>query len=204
MGTNQSRRTKVLDVSADYYEKNASEFVEATVNVDMTKLYEPFLSLIPPGGRILDAGCGSGRDAAAFLSAGLYVEAFDASPAMAAYASEKTGMKVRVCQFSDIKDIESFDGIWACASLLHVPRDNLTSVLRGLVRSLRTDGILYASFKAGSETRSVNGRTFTDCTLPTLKALIQSAGLSPIHLWRTGDLRKEHQENHWVNVIARK
>ena len=127
MATNQSRRTKVLDVSADYYEKNASEFVEATVNVDMTKLYEPFLALIPPGGRILDAGCGSGRDAAAFLSAGLDVEAFDASPAMAAHASEIMEESQKANQ--RYQDIESFDGIWVCASLLHVPRDNLTSVL---------------------------------------------------------------------------
>jgi 2-polyprenyl-3-methyl-5-hydroxy-6-metoxy-1,4-benzoquinol methylase len=81
-----------------------------------------------PGGRILDAGCGPGRDALAFAERGYELIAFDASTAMVRVARERVGSRivVHLMRFEDLNGQSEFDGIWACASLLHVP---LTSSL---------------------------------------------------------------------------
>ena len=203
MGTEPHREAAVLAMS-DYYERNAKDFYASTVAVDMSEFRARFLELIPPGGRVLDAGCGSGRDSAAFLDAGLDVSAFDASPSLAKLASELTGLDVRVCGFSDIHDLEAFDGVWACASLLHVSRGELPEVLGRLVRSLRSGGAFYASFKQGEGSRESGGREFTDLTLERLKSLVVAAGLVMHRAWRTEDVRPGREGEYWVNALARK
>mgnify|MGYP000616868000 CR=1 FL=1 len=82
-------------MTINYYQQNADSFVASTVAVDMTSLYAPFIGAIEPNGLILDAGCGSGRDAKAFADMGYRVEAFDASPAMVERAAQHSGLAVR-------------------------------------------------------------------------------------------------------------
>src|SRR5437879_4481189 len=108
--------------AADYYSIHATDFVETTSTLDLAHLYKPFLAELAPGARILDAGCGSGRDAKAFLTRGYRVTAFDASPQMAANTSSLTGQECKILSFQQMKFRDEFDGIWACASLLHVPK----------------------------------------------------------------------------------
>ena len=103
-----------------YYKQFAAEFFGSTVAVDMAAIHQRFLALLKPGAHILDAGCGSGRDAKAFAEAGFRVTAFDASPELARLASDHCGFEVTVRRFEDIAEVEAFDGIWRCASLLHV------------------------------------------------------------------------------------
>lgn len=109
-----------MSQTSQYYNDHATTFFEATVGVDMGPLHARFLQNIPAGGRILDAGCGSGRDARAFKDLGFEVEAFDASPELAKLASTHLGHTVRVRTFSDVSEVHAYDGIWACASLLHL------------------------------------------------------------------------------------
>src|SRR5688500_10452441 len=101
------------DPTIAYYDRHAGEYARSTLGVDVRALYGPFLTLIPEGGRILDAGCGSGRDAKAFLDLGYRVLAFDASRTMAELASRTTGLEVRVLRFEDVTFDREFDGIWA-------------------------------------------------------------------------------------------
>lgn len=101
---------------------NFERFVRATVNLDVDVLYKPFLQLLPPKARILDAGCGAGRDLKAFAEAGYVVLVMDASPQMVATAATFRQQKVIQKRFQEIAWVEEFDGIWACASLLHVPK----------------------------------------------------------------------------------
>ncbi|MBU1664187.1 MAG: class I SAM-dependent methyltransferase [Gammaproteobacteria bacterium] len=98
-----------------YYDQHAVTFFAQTANVDMSALQERFLSHIQPGGYVLDAGCGSGRDAKAFLARGYRVAAFDASPRLAQLASEYIGQAVAVHGFTDVAELGCYDGIWACA-----------------------------------------------------------------------------------------
>src|SRR5215469_12455168 len=139
--------------TTDYYDRYAGEFCENTFTVDVSALYIPFLREIPEGGAILDAGCGSGRDSLAFLRKGYRVVSIDASLAMVAATSRLTGQDATLMTFAEISFENEFDRIWACASLLHVARRDLNSVLRRFTKALKLNGAFYLSFKYGDSER---------------------------------------------------
>ena len=115
-----------------YYNEHAAAFFADTVDVDMAALHQRFLSTISAGGVLLDAGCGSGRDTRAFLERDFRVFAFDASPELAQLAAVHTGIAVAVRTFSDVREQSCYDGIWACASLLHLPAADIPAALAQL------------------------------------------------------------------------
>src|SRR5258707_382818 len=187
-----------------YYERCADSFVSATVHVDMASLYEPFLALVPEGGLILDAGCGSGRDSRAFVERGYRVRAFDASPELAARASKVIGEPVSVLRFENFGERDSFDAIWACASLLHVPEAQLPSCISKLWAGLKPAGAFYLSFKFGDRERVVDGRHFTDATEERIRRWVSPlTDVEGIECWTTKDARPERQET-WLNAIVRR
>ncbi len=186
-----------------YYQDNAQTFFDGTVNVDMSSLYETFTKHLAPGARVLDAGCGSGRDAKAFKEMGYQVEAFDASPAMVELAREHTGLPVQLMTFADVDWKEEFDGIWCCASLLHVPAVELPEVMRRLADALKPGGVWYVSFKYGDGEREVDGRRFTDMNEVGLLRLLETVPRVEIEsLWMTHDKRPERNEV-WLNGILK-
>jgi len=190
--------------SADYYEDNAQAFFDETIGVDMAPLYERFLAGVPAGGQVLDAGCGSGRDVLAFLRAGYVVEAFDASPTLAALAETHLGQPVAVLRFEDITWRARFDGIWACASLLHVPMAELPGVLQRMAAALKPGGVLYASFKYGTGEREHKGRRFTDLDEARLMELLQAVPeLVELETWTTSDRRPDRADERWLNTLLR-
>ncbi|WEJ89002.1 MAG: class I SAM-dependent methyltransferase [Klebsiella huaxiensis] len=191
-------------MTINYYQQNADNFVASTVAVDMTSLYAPFIGVIKPNGLILDAGCGSGRDAKAFADMGYRVEAFDASPAMVERAAQFSGLAVRQATFQSITESARYDGIWCCASLLHVPADELDGVMRKLATALKPGGIWYVSFKYGSGEREKEGRRFTDLDEAGLTALVeQQADIRIAKMWQTVDKRPERNEI-WLNALLLK
>ncbi|MES2899507.1 MAG: class I SAM-dependent methyltransferase [Pseudomonadota bacterium] len=189
-----------------YYEANADTFFDQTVDVDMSPLYARFLGHVPLGAHIVDAGCGSGRDAKAFMARGYQVTAFDASAALAERASALLGIPVPCRSFADITEVDVYDGVWACASLLHVPQHELLGTLQALSAALRRGGTLYASFKEGTAERSdLTGRHFTDMTAERLHALFAGVPqLALVERWSTSDRRGDRPEQIWWNVLARK
>ncbi|NCA72755.1 MAG: class I SAM-dependent methyltransferase [Sphingobacteriia bacterium] len=191
------------DPTLAYYEEQAETFCAETVAVDMAPLYARFLGHVASGGHILDAGCGSGRDALAFRRRGYDVTAFEASPALARMASEHCGLPVEVLRFQEIEWEDRFDGIWACASLLHVPMAELPEVLPRLGRALKPDGVLYASFKYGVGEREHGGRRFTDLDEEGLAALVEAVpALAVVETWVTGDRREGREGERWLNAIV--
>jgi SAM-dependent methyltransferase len=191
--------------SIAYYETHAAAFFADTVALDLSPLYARFLERLPAGGHLLDAGCGSGRDARAFLQRGYAVTAFDASPTLARLASAHCGLPVPVLRVQDMAWQEQFDGIWACASLLHVPLRELPEVLRRLAAALKPGGILYASFKYGQGEREQRGRRFTDMDEAGLAALLQAAPyFTVLETWITADQRLERVEERWLNARVQK
>jgi len=108
-----------------------------------------FLVLLPPGGSILELGCGAGNHSEEMLAAGFSVRATDGSPEMAEIASRRLGKPVDAMQFDQLDEHEAYDGVWASACLLHVPRDELSGILRRIHRALKREGLFYASFKIG-------------------------------------------------------
>ena len=194
----------MADKNQLYYQANALAFYDSTVEIDMQSLYDQFLPLIPAGGSILDAGCGTGRDTKNFLDLGFESEAFDASDELAALASQLTDKPVKVERFQTYKNNKQFDGIWACASLLHVPLNELPSVFNSLSAMLKTDGVFYCSFKYGSKELERNGRIFTNLTEFSFVEQISDLPLEIEKQWITDDLREGRESEKWLNVVLRK
>ena len=188
-----------------YYEDNAETFISGTVNADMCEARRHFLKLLPSEALILDLGCGSGRDTKAFLESGYKVEAVDGSSELCRRASEFTGISVRQMFFQELDISNRYDGVWACASIIHLPKDDLFEVLKRIVVALHTGGILYTSFKYGTYEGLRNGRYFTDFTEETLTAFWSKIkGLQTIETWITGDVRPGREEERWINLLARR
>lgn len=214
----------------EYYREHALRFFRDTATVDMSALYRPFIGELPPGARILDAGCGSGRDVRAFSDMGFVVEAFDASAELVALASQFSGKSVAHKRFQEVDAVETYDGIWCCASLLHISEAELPDVMTRLAIALKPNGIWYLSFKYGRGEREKDGRRFTDMDMAGLQKLIDDVNthgaqtlaenkpltttkadsrenrfaLEAEHLWQTGDLRAGRGDEIWLNAILRK
>jgi len=193
----------------DYYDVYADRFLENTRDVDMKLLRDRFLAALPKSitgkSRILDAGTGSGRDALAFQNDGYLVSAFDASPSMVRAAMDHSGIPVRQMCFESFEWEHAFEGIWACASLLHVAYADLTRVMHNLSAHLVAEGVLYASFKLGKGERQSEGRHFTDMTEITFSTLLDECPeLRQIDVWRTEDCRVDKPDQSWLNVLLRK
>lgn len=187
-----------------YYNNNAQTFSDSTLNVDMSALYAEFLPHVKQHGHILDAGCGSARDAAYFKNQGFTVSAFDASPVLAKLASNYLQQPVEIKTFQELECVNKYDGIWCCASLLHVPKAELPQVFLKLQKALKPDGVLYVSFKYGTQERVHNGREFTDLNENALTALINShTKLKIIKQWQTIDQRLERESQVWLNALIK-
>lgn len=197
--------TSMDDKTLDYYNQNADTFFSSTVLVDFQQTQKQFLDRLKTGARILDFGCGSGRDTKYFLEAGMKVDAIDGSEEMCRIASEYTGIEVQQMLFQELDAQDNYDGIWACASILHLPKNDLKLVLRKMVAALKTHGIIYTSFKYGEFEGERNGRYFTDFTIDTFQAFIQDMDhLQIIDDWITGDVRPGRGEERWLNLILQK
>lgn len=188
----------------EYYNLNAASFFAGTVNADMSLWRDKFKAYLPEGGRVLDAGCGSGRDSLAFKKDGYSVVAFDASSEMCRMASELIGQEVLQLRFDQITFENEFDGIWACASLLHVPNEELPVTLEKLHKAMKPQGTLYVSFKYGEGTKQRGDRVFSDFTETSVKALLENAGFDIVECGVTSDIRPGRADEKWVNVIAGK
>lgn len=188
-----------------FYNTHASEFIRATVDADVTALYAPFLALLPQGARILDAGCGSGRDSLQFKQRGYRVTAFDGSEEMVRRAAEYSGLPVLHLTFSQVAFVEEFEGIWANASLLHVPLAEMDDVLRRMTRALAPGGIFYLSFKWGEGQKTRGGRLFSDFTEERLRELLQRhPDLQEVRIWKSEDVRPTKQGEFWCNGIVKR
>ncbi len=191
--------------SIDYYNKNAGRFITDTVSIDFHDTQERFLSWLAPASLILDLGCGSGRDTKYFLERGYRAEAADGSEEMCRYARRYTGIPVRRMLFEELDERERYDGIWACSSLLHLPRSALADVLRKTEAALKPGGVLYASFKYGTFEGERNGRYFTDLTEDSFAELLrQTERLSLREQWITPDARPDRADEKWLNLILQK
>lgn len=211
----ESREQQERTIS--YYNENAVVFCEGTRNADMSETRGRFLQYLKPDALILDAGCGSGRDSKAFMESGYRVVAMDGSEKMCRLASKYLGQEVQCRRFEDIDEKDRYDGIWACASLLHVPYELLPKVIAKLVDALVDGGVLYASFKYGGDKmkgeREAGGRYFTDLTEEGWRKVLEEVEderkgsrkkLETVECFVTGDVREGRGGERWLNVVGRK
>ncbi len=191
-----------MSETLDFYANNAADFINRTTNLNLSALYADFLPFIPAGGSILDAGCGSGRDSRYFINQGYTVHAFDAVAEITRQASSLIDKTVEVATFENFRSDNKYDGIWACASLLHVPPDHLPDAIDNLAFHLRSGGAFYMSFKYGNGQRIHGIRHFTDMDESGLKVLTpRISALTLKKTWTTEDLRPERSSEKWLNAI---
>lgn len=193
------------DKTLNYYNQHAQHFNDSTLNIDMSSLYGEFLPLVEPHGHILDAGCGSARDALYFKQQGFRISAFDASEKLASIASQNLKQVVEVSTFQTMNSQNQYDGIWCCASLLHVPKIDLPQAFLNLKNAMKDKSVLYVSFKYGNSEREQNGRVFTDLNEATLEDLIAGhTELKVVKQWQSVDQRPDRKTEIWLNALIRK
>ena len=188
----------------EYYRNNCREFNDSTLKVDFSETQDRFLNELSASASILDFGCGSGRDTGYFLERGFKVTATDGSPEMCLLAAENTGHEIKQLLFQEIEFNQKFDGIWACASILHLPKTELAGVFRRMEKALKPDGIIYTSFKYGSYEGMRNGRYFTDFMEDDFRKFLQDN--SKMHIadyWITADVRPGRNDEKWLNLFLR-
>ena len=190
------------DKTIAYYDAHVDEYVRESVGIDMECFYAVFLSSMPACGFLLDVGCGAGRDTKAFLDRGYQVTAIDGSKQIVDATTRLTRQPAIHMRFQQMAFEDKFDGIWACASLLHVPRDEFADVLHRLERALCPQGMCYMSLKEGHGERVNGDRCFTYFTADELRAcLAHETNLAVHHIWLSDDPRPGRSER-WVNVLA--
>ena len=190
-----------MNQTLNYYEKNAHTFIQDTLDKDMRLQYERFEHYLPTDAHILDAGCGSGRDSLYFKNKSYQVTAFDASKEMCLSAGRLLGQEVAILRFEEMTFDNSFDAIWASASLLHVSKEEMPDVMNRLALSLKTGGIFYASFKQGDKEFVKEERSFNSYTQESFATLIASSRFKCKESFLLEDTRPEKKGEFWLNFI---
>ena len=196
----------------NYYDENAVEFACQTLSIDMHDLYELFINQLPQRDTqcILDVGCGSGRDSNYFAKQGYEVTAIDASAELIQWA-EQHHMSSRMTwvhlDFSSIAKQaweNKFTGIWACASLLHVPFLELPFIINSLLDTFTDDGVMYVSFKYGKGERVDEERFFCDMNESRWTTIVAKIlQVIEYKIWLSADKRSSI-ENNWFNITIKK
>lgn len=205
--TESDSEQNVVDATIQYYEEHAEEFAANTLAADMASIRSRFLVYLPKGCRILDFGCGTGRDSKAFQELGYDVTAIDGSEALCGIARLLTGLPVRCLDFRNytLEEGEIYEGIWACASLLHLQKNELLPVMKELSQALTPGGAFYVSFKYGTFEGERNGRHFTDFTVEEFREFIKSIPeLYVAEYWVTGDVRPGRGDERWLNIVLQR
>jgi len=190
----------------EYYELNADKYTKQTENIDMQQMYEAFVPFVPQGGRILDVGCGTGRDLKWFREHGYQAEGLEPAPALAEVSRMRSGASVQESRAEELNILARYDGIWACASLLHVPRELLPDTIRRLISALKPEGILYMCFKKGlTDHVAEDGRLFNDQTCESLTESLKTVkGAVIIRCWESADQLTRKDVVTWTNMLVRR
>ena len=196
---------KKVDNTLNYYNSKAKDFVSNTVDVAFTEMQDTFLEYIPAGGKILDLGCGSGRDTKYFISKGYDVDATDGSEELCKIASKYTGIQVKQMLFEELIANQEYDGIWACASILHVEKELLPDILKKMMNATKYGGILYVSFKYGEFEGVKDGRYFTYFTEESFVEMMRDMPQLIVEKeWISADVRTGREDERWLNILLRR
>lgn len=189
----------------EYYNVYCKDYFKNTVGVDMSFHYKEFEKYLKEDSKILDIGCGSGRDSLYFMSRGYEVLAFDGSDEMVKMSSKLIGKKVIKSTFEEFNTDQEFDGLWACSSLLHVRKNDMESILKKYSSYLKPNGVFYLSFKYGNKEYEKEGRYFNCYDEESLKNVIDNIDNLIIEkFYFSQDVRKGRENESWLNVILKK
>lgn len=188
----------------DYYNRIADSYYWTTVGIDMSKLRNAFAAYLPAEARVMDLGCGSGRDVMAFGDMGHEASGLDASKELVELAKERLEVKASVGDMVTWRASEPYDGIWCCASLIHLNEEEKKRFFGNLQYNLKPGGVIYISVKEGIETGTDEEGVYTsNCTAEELKSFLNGAGCEILETVVTEDAMGRPGVK-WLNVIAKK
>lgn len=192
------------DATIAYYQRTAPRYT-FSFGVAPSRHLDAFLDRLTPGSRILELGCGAGRDAARMAERGFVVDPTDGTPAMVRKARERFDLPARVMLFDELDAESSYDAVWAHACLLHVARTDMPDVLSRIHRAMRPGAWHYASYKLGNgEGRCLLGRFHNFPDEEWIQQQYREAGfaLMDVSVW-TGS-GADGTVRDWISVTARK
>lgn len=189
---------------SNYYESNAERYAAETISADMSEQYQRFLPLLKKGAKILDVGSGSGRDACYFQKQGYQVTALEPSKNLGREIRKVFSGELVCSDIQNYRPTERYDGIWACASLIHLQEEEVLQFFEKIDQYLNDNGIIYISGKNGLSTGKVeDGRFFLEFTEQMVeKILTVNKQLQLEQLWYTEDVRGR-RGFRWLNVVLR-
>lgn len=191
--------------SIDYYNQNASAYYEKTVHADMAKIMQPFIELLPENAEVLDMGCGSGRDTLALEEAGFSVTAMDGAAEMCRLAEIYTDKEILHLTYEEMDFQNVFDGIWACAALVHIPYKKMPQTLKKMVEALVDGGLIYMSLRDGNRKGWDGLRQYYDYNEERILELLGNIpGTKIVDIWKTLPLIEDDNPSAWWNIILRK
>lgn len=193
-----------MSSTLDYYNLNALEYFDTTINANMTEQYNLFLKYLGTSGRILDLGCGSGRDALYFKKLGYVVDAIDGSEELCKLATQYTKIPVKCMKFNELDMLDSYDGIWACSSLVHIKKKELIDVLKKISKALKEDGILYVALKNGIGEETIKGRYFSYIEKDEFENISNSLGFKLIDFLSAKSVTNKEEKRYWNSYILKK
>lgn len=190
----------------EYYNKNAKMYFEQTIEGDMQENYDRFLNKISQNSYILDFGCGSGRDSKYFIEHGYKVKAIDGSVEMCKLARLYINQNVECMKFEELNDIEIYDAIWACSSILHVEKEKLPEILNKMITAVKPNGIIYASFKKGEGYEIKDGKYYNYLTIEELESILKkiNPNVKIIDYYETLSSTKRPTKVIWANYLMKK
>ncbi len=182
----------------NYYDDNYQDFISRTLEVDMSELYIPFCNKLASESKILDIGCGPGRDLKYFSSIGHIPIGLEPSQQLADFGRKYSDCKIIETTIQEFQSETLFDGIWACASILHLSSSELGEALHNIAGLMHGGSIFYCSFKLGSHEGIRNGRYFNDQTMDSFTELLPES-LKISQSWISEDLRPQTLQK-WLNL----
>lgn len=191
----------------EYYNKNAKIYCEQTLVGNLKENYDSFLKQLKPNSYILDFGCGSGRDSKYFIDNGYKVKSTDGAKEMCKLATKYIGQEVQCMKFEELNDIDTYEGIWACSSILHVEKNNLLNVLIKMIDALKTNGIIYTSFKRGTGYEIKEDKYYNYLTKDEMIQILDKTrkNVKLIDYFETLPSTKRNAQNTiWGNFIIKK
>jgi SAM-dependent methyltransferase len=185
-----------------FYAEEAEIYAGREREADLARI-ERFARLLPAGGQVLELGCGGGQDSAALLARGFDVTPTDGSPELAAQAALRLGRPVSVLLFEDLVASAAYDGVWANACLLHVPRAALPAIIAKVHAALRPGAAFYASFKAGeAEGRDRFGRYYNYPSADWLREAYGDGAWSSLDIIEEAGGGYDREPTLWLHAFA--
>ncbi|MET0106407.1 MAG: class I SAM-dependent methyltransferase [Sedimenticola sp.] len=190
-----------------FYENYASKVAQRALGENVDSAHEKFTARLPDNARILEAGCGPGRDVKYFLKQGYSVDAFDGSSSMCDIAREYTGHNIKNMKLTEINEEQLYDGVWASASILHLRFSEVIDVFKLIEKAVKPGGVFYSSFKFGDGERisQKSGRRFTNMNFDSMRSLCDRLdNFKIVEMWLTEDNREYRKQDMWLNTILEK